>query len=51
MMNRVERGFPNIEPEELFYIAHIQFFSIDMERAELDMQKVNFFNLELRAID
>ena len=55
MMNRVQRNFPNIEPEEVLCIpvksilkainmTYINFFSLDVEGAELDILKSIPFN-------
>ena len=56
MMNRVQRTFPNIEPEEVLSIpvksilkainlTHINFLSLDVEGAELDILKSIPFNV------
>ena len=55
-MNRVQRTFANIEPEEVLCIpvksilkasnlTHINFFSLDVEGAELDILKSIPFNV------
>ena len=56
MMNRVQSTFPNIKPEEVLCIpvksilkainlTHINFFSLDVEGAELDILKSIPFNV------